>query len=116
MNKPNREKVLPPKQRKRERTSDAGETTVPATGDAEAERQQQLAFARVVHGPVSGGITYAAISKHLQPCSAFAETAQQFTADFIQRVAPRDPLEELLAIQMLYSHARVGYLSTQATQ
>jgi hypothetical protein len=57
-----------------------------------------------------------AVAKHLQGCSAFSETAQQFTADVIKRVTPREKLEKMLAVQMRWTHARVGYLSTQAAQ
>ena len=104
------------KKRGRKPEETPANTTSLARREPEVQREQEAEFARMVHGPITGSLVYTAVSKHLQQCAAFEETAQQFTADFIERVAPRDPLEELLALQMLYTHGRVGYLSTQATQ
>ncbi|HEX8915136.1 MAG TPA: hypothetical protein VF796_22485, partial [Humisphaera sp.] len=44
------------------------------------------------------------------------ESARLYAFDLIGRLAPRDPLEEMLVAQLLQTHARVTYLNVYAAQ
>ena len=77
------------------------------------------AFAREVHGKAMAGIVYANALTHriakMFPKS-LTKSALVYMDDLIKRMAPRDPVEEMLVVQMLLTHARVLHLTDWANR
>lgn len=77
------------------------------------------AFARAVHGKSMAGIVYANALLHRiakmfpQPLT---KSAMVYMEDLIQRMDPRDPIEEMLVVQLVLTHARVLHLTDWANR
>ena len=96
------------------RTTNASQTT-PEKGTALSQPAtppgappEQIRGTRDLHRYGVGGHVYK------QQLSAFAthekieSSCMKYTADMIDRLGCRDPLEEMLAVQALWTHARLG--------
>jgi hypothetical protein len=99
---------LPVKRRPEERSLDA---TPSRTQDPRAEEK---AYARSMHGPHLSGIVYRDQMRLIVDGASYEETAIDYAADFVERVAPQNPLEEILANELLWSHTRAAALSIRA--
>ncbi|NOG54735.1 MAG: hypothetical protein HND57_10480 [Planctomycetes bacterium] len=93
-----------------------GSLRVKVSGDPESNP----AAARQVHTSALSGAVYAeAIGPRFAALFHglnLGQSAMTFVEDMLRRMAPRDPLEEMLAVQALLAHARVLHLSTLANQ
>ncbi|MDQ7025910.1 MAG: hypothetical protein Q9P44_10160, partial [Anaerolineae bacterium] len=78
------------------------------------------AAARKLHGPGLGGMVYAnAVAQRMQLlCGGFnvADSGCNYIEDMLERMAPRDPLEEMLIVQAALAHARVLHLTDLANR
>jgi hypothetical protein len=70
---------------------------------------------RWVHESQLDAIIYARLLRAQNSGSA-AETAFDFVEQHLERLAPRDPLERMLAVQLLWQHVRIATLCVQETQ
>lgn len=80
--------------------------------DAIAARQVLI---NIVTGTIIGDTVFGTASTG-SPC--MQTTTMRYVDDFVERMSPRDPAEELLVSQMLLTHARVirlNHLAQQAT-
>ncbi|MEM1331477.1 MAG: hypothetical protein AAGG07_13050 [Planctomycetota bacterium] len=72
--------------------------------------------ARQIHTEAVSGVIYAnVLGRSIQ--QAFGEfdlspSAMCFVRDLVERLAPKDPLEEMLVVQALLAHARSMHLTT----
>jgi hypothetical protein len=75
--------------------------------------------ARAVHGKSMAGIVYANALAHriakMFPRS-LTKSAMVYMEDLIQRMDPRDPVEEMLVVQLVLTHARVLHLTDYANR
>ncbi len=76
--------------------------------------------ARQIHtNALAGGVYANALRHRLAPMFSgmdLAQSAMTYANDLIERMAPRDPLEEMLVVQALMVHARVLHLTDLANQ
>ena len=73
-------------------------------------------YVRVDHGSVPAGYVYQEQTLTFARRETIQGTAFEFVDDFLRRLNLCDPLEELLAFQALWTHARLGRLSHPANQ
>lgn len=73
---------------------------------------------RVIHSRTLPAAVFESMVKHLgcKPDSPAVQLAMDYAMDAIQRMDPRDPLEEMLLAQMLLTHMRVMRLNSLANQ
>lgn len=95
----------------------AGKTRLPVALDANPDTD--LEAARKVHRDALPAGVYANSLIRLE--SMFAEhdlgpSAMLYAADLMERMAPRDPAEEMLVVQMLMAHTRVIRLTDLANR
>lgn len=78
------------------------------------------AAARKLHGPGLGGMVYGnAIAQRMKLlCGGYevGQSACNYIEDMLERMAPRDPLEEMLVVQAALAHARVLHLTEYANR
>ena len=78
------------------------------------------AAARKLHGPGLGGMVYGnAVRQRMNLlCNGIdvADSGCNFISDMLERMAPRDPLEEMLVVQAALTHARVLHLTEYANR
>lgn len=81
---------------------------------AAADRDAEHAFARHLHGSVAAGFIYRDQAAQFLKAGLIHETAIDYAQDFLARLAPADPIEELLAAEAMWTHARLGHLTSMA--
>lgn len=78
------------------------------------------AAARKLHGPGIAGMVYGnAVAQRMNLlCGGFevSDSGGNYIADMLERMAPRDPLEEMLVVQAALAHARVLHLTEHANR
>ncbi len=75
--------------------------------------------AHAVHGKTIAGTVYAsALRQRIAGMFAepLAQSAMLYVDDLIDRMAPRDPAEEMLVVQLVLTHARVLHLTDAANR
>lgn len=75
--------------------------------------------AREVHGKAVAGAVYGnALRQRIAAMFSgpIAQSAMLYVDDLVDRMAPRDPAEEMLVIQMVLAHARVLHLTDLANR
>lgn len=75
--------------------------------------------ARAVHGKSMAGIVYAnALAQRIAKMfpRSLTKSAMVYMEDLIQRMDPRDPVEEMLVVQLVLTHARVLHLTDWANR
>ncbi|MCH8153371.1 MAG: hypothetical protein IH830_13475 [Planctomycetes bacterium] len=90
--------------------SDAAIVKLPADPETNAVARQ------VFHGPVAAGLIYRQQLDGIISDEVLNATAVEFANDVCERMKPRDPLEEMLVMQCLWTHTRLAYLSKLANQ
>jgi hypothetical protein len=97
-------------------TSRASEAVVSLSGDPSTS----VAAARRVHGGIMAGTVYGtALRKRLASLFEGLDLGQSSVAyaeDLLERMAPRDPAEEMLITQMLMAQVRTLHLTSLANQ
>jgi hypothetical protein len=88
-----------------------GETAITPAPDS---RAKEKAYARSIHGPHLSGLVYRDQMRLIVDGLVYEDTALDYAADFVERVAPQNALEELLAKELLWSHTRAAALSIRA--
>lgn len=83
-------------------------------GERESKREAEKAYARTVHGEHLSGIVYRDQMRFLADGPVYEDTAMDYASDFVERVAPQNALEKVLAEQLLWSHTRAAALSIRA--
>jgi hypothetical protein len=71
-------------------------------------------FLRALHGEGFSGMVLRDAYINTGGGKGLTDTAQDFELDIIRRLEPRDPLEQMLIDQMLWTHVRIGRLTMQA--
>ena len=100
------------------------ETDIPEEGRAtvvvHGDHRTNLAVARRIHGGILAGTAYnAALSPQLADKfngANISASSVAYAEDLLERMAPRDPMEEMLVNQALLAYARVMHLSSLANQ
>ncbi len=85
-----------------------GQVTTKRAGAGEPEA------VKAAHGFFLGGMVYGQQVEGLLGEQFGADTAVPHVEDLLKRLKPRDPLEEMLVIQALWTHARLAKLSELA--
>lgn len=84
---------------------------LPGDPRTSAEHRQSL------HGKMIAALVYSAQLTHMGDAGGVAaDTAFDHAGDLIERMKPRDPLEEMLCVQAMWTHARLAHLSRLANQ
>ena len=73
-------------------------------------------FARLVHRDLLAGGIYGGQTKDASASEAFKESAWRYAIGNLNDMKPKDPIEEMLVMQALWTHARVAKLSGLAVQ
>ncbi len=74
-----------------------------------ASERQGAAFTRVLHDLGLGSGPYARMLRG-RGSGAMAATAHDFVDQFVEEMRPRNPIERMLAVQLLWQHLRIGRL------
>ena len=85
--------------------------TAPAALPTVFLTEDEIRRARTIHTTTVGGSVYQQLLKQTTAHAAIVETAQPFAADFLHRLSPQDPIEEILACQLLWNHGRLMKLT-----
>ncbi len=75
--------------------------------------------AHAVHGKAIAGVVYAnALRQRIAGMfpGPMGQSAMLYVDDLIERMAPRDPAEEMLVVQLVLTHARVLHLTDAANR
>lgn len=75
--------------------------------------------AHAIHGKTIAGVVYAnALRQRIAGMfpEPMAQSAMLYVDDLIERMAPRDPAEEMLVVQLVLTHARVLHLTDAANR
>lgn len=81
---------------------------------ADASGAEAKAYARTIHGQHLAGVVYRDQMRMVVDGSMYEETALDYASDFIDRVGPQNPLEAILAEELLWSHTRAATLSIRS--
>ncbi len=73
-------------------------------------------FARLVHRDLLAGGIYGPQMKDASGSEAFNESAWHYAIGNLNNMKPKDPIEEMLVMQAIWTHARVAKLSGLASQ
>ena len=114
--------MIQAKQHGRDRHREALCATDEARMVAQSDSRQGEAFRKLLHGQVSGAVLGNYLDRPINGgfgnavADLLKSTAADYVRDVLKRMDPRDPLEELLIVQCLWTHARVAHLTNLASR
>ena len=83
-------------------------TSPPAVVTPAETYEQRVQRGRQFHGPALAGFVYAAQTKELIDNDKVTSSAAAYASDMIARMKCRDPMEEMLAAQALWTQSTAG--------